>query len=270
MTWKCKICGMENPDSEEWCGKCNASKQQNDLPTTPSDQVVFDSQGTVHQETQSYNNEIDFSGNIFDENQIPIDSADVTLKPISGKDTTVNTSSDSQGSFKVRVASGEYQLHIEKNGYETYKTTISIKEGITSQTIILKQGQIEKPTLPSGGESLTPPVTGARVKITIINNPVPDYTGQVFQFNIEEVFNEISLGRLPSNLITLPDGEVSRHHAKIVNENGVISLQDLGSTNKTWVFNEQTRKYEETSKIEIKKATLVKLGNRTVLRIEIV
>ncbi len=80
--------------------------------------------------------------------------------------------------------------------------------------------------------------------------------GQVFLLTKEET----TLGRAPECDIFLDDEGVSRHHAKIVDQNSQRVLMDLGSTNGTFVDNER---------IEV--ATLrdglrVQLGTATILQ----
>jgi len=53
--------------------------------------------------------------------------------------------------------------------------------------------------------------------------------GRVFPLSAEEVV----VGRAPDSGITLLDGEVSRHHARLWVEAGRVHLEDLGSTNGT-------------------------------------
>jgi pSer/pThr/pTyr-binding forkhead associated (FHA) protein len=50
---------------------------------------------------------------------------------------------------------------------------------------------------------------------------------------------KITIGRLPDNSLQLDDGSISSHHAEIARENGQYHLHDLGSTNGTYVNDEQ-------------------------------
>ncbi len=50
---------------------------------------------------------------------------------------------------------------------------------------------------------------------------------------------KITVGRLPDNTLQLDDGSISSHHAEIVQEGGQYHLHDLGSTNGTFVNDEQ-------------------------------
>ncbi len=51
--------------------------------------------------------------------------------------------------------------------------------------------------------------------------------------------DKITVGRLADNSLQIDDGSVSSHHAELVLENGEYHLHDLGSTNGTFVNEEQ-------------------------------
>ena len=51
----------------------------------------------------------------------------------------------------------------------------------------------------------------------------------------ELVEDKVTVGRLPDNTIQIEDGSVSSHHAEFVLEHGEYHLNDLGSTNGTFV-----------------------------------
>jgi pSer/pThr/pTyr-binding forkhead associated (FHA) protein len=55
--------------------------------------------------------------------------------------------------------------------------------------------------------------------------------GQVFELSA----NEMTLGREPGNEITINDAEISRKHARLSLQAGTYMLEDLGSTNGTFV-----------------------------------
>lgn len=46
---------------------------------------------------------------------------------------------------------------------------------------------------------------------------------------------EIRVGRVRDNDIVLPKGNVSKHHCRLVLQNGQLLVEDLGSTNGTYV-----------------------------------
>ena len=52
-------------------------------------------------------------------------------------------------------------------------------------------------------------------------------------FNLEG--DQITIGRDPSNTITINDAEISRRHARLTYQGGKYILEDLGSTNGTFV-----------------------------------
>lgn len=54
---------------------------------------------------------------------------------------------------------------------------------------------------------------------------------QQFQFAKEEII----IGRLQSNDVVLPKGNISKSHAKLFYRNGKVQIADLQSTNKTWI-----------------------------------
>ncbi|MDX9720280.1 MAG: FHA domain-containing protein, partial [Myxococcota bacterium] len=54
----------------------------------------------------------------------------------------------------------------------------------------------------------------------------------------------VSIGRLPDNTIRLQSQSISRHHAKITLEGGRIVLQDLGSSNGSYINGKRVEKQE--------------------------
>jgi len=46
---------------------------------------------------------------------------------------------------------------------------------------------------------------------------------------------EIRVGRVRDNDIVLPKGNVSKHHCRLLLQNGQLTVEDLGSTNGTYV-----------------------------------
>ncbi|GAC1532355.1 MAG: hypothetical protein NVS3B12_09980 [Acidimicrobiales bacterium] len=54
--------------------------------------------------------------------------------------------------------------------------------------------------------------------------------GQIF-----EVGEEVTVGRSPGCGLSLPDSTVSQLHARLFHRDGRVYIEDLGSTNGTWV-----------------------------------
>ncbi len=71
---------------------------------------------------------------------------------------------------------------------------------------------------------MNPPI----FRLTVRTGPVP---GAIYKISEPE----ISIGREPSNQIALNDLEVSRRHARLIQQAGSYVFQDLGSTNGSFV-----------------------------------
>lgn len=70
---------------------------------------------------------------------------------------------------------------------------------------------------------------------------------------------EITIGRASDNNVCLQDGTVSLHHAKLILNGGRIILQDLNSTNGTFVNGQLVRGARELNRQDI-----VRIGNKTL------
>ena len=67
-----------------------------------------------------------------------------------------------------------------------------------------------------------------RCRITLRNGPLIGYSFLLHQ-------DATNLGRTIGNDVIIPDGTVSRHHARLTFRNGQWTVEDLGSSNGTWV-----------------------------------
>ena len=67
-----------------------------------------------------------------------------------------------------------------------------------------------------------------KYRLVMRTGPTP---GQVFEFSE----NELTLGREPGNEIAINDAEISRKHARLSFQSGTYMIEDLGSTNGTFV-----------------------------------
>jgi pSer/pThr/pTyr-binding forkhead associated (FHA) protein len=75
--------------------------------------------------------------------------------------------------------------------------------------------------------------------------------------------SEIIIGRDASNPIAINDAEVSRKHAKLTQQNSTFVIQDLGSTNGTFINGQRI-----TTSQELKPGDTVTLGENIVLMYE--
>jgi pSer/pThr/pTyr-binding forkhead associated (FHA) protein len=81
-----------------------------------------------------------------------------------------------------------------------------------------------------------------------------------------ETFTNISVGRSPENVIVVPDPEVSRRHAVFSIENGELYIEDLNSTNGTYVYDGKLfQPVKGRQKLNL--PAVVKLGNQTVVKL---
>lgn len=71
-------------------------------------------------------------------------------------------------------------------------------------------------------------MAGAQYRLIVRQGPVP---GQVFELTK----NEISIGRDISNDIVINEAEVSRRHARLIQEGDRYKIEDLNSTNGTYI-----------------------------------
>jgi pSer/pThr/pTyr-binding forkhead associated (FHA) protein len=84
-------------------------------------------------------------------------------------------------------------------------------------------------------------------------------TGKVYPLEAPEII----IGRDASNVIAINDAEVSRKHAKLSLQNSVYEIQDLGSTNGTFINGQRI-----TGSQELKPGDTVTLGENIVLMYE--
>src|SRR4030042_6464915 len=71
-------------------------------------------------------------------------------------------------------------------------------------------------------------MTGAHYRLVVRQGPTP---GQIFERNN----NGVSIGREIANDIVINDAEVSRNHARLILERDRYKIEDLNSTNGTYI-----------------------------------
>jgi eukaryotic-like serine/threonine-protein kinase len=82
------------------------------------------------------------------------------------------------------------------------------------------RAQVDRYTLPNGRP--------LRCRITLRNGPLAGHAFVLHQ-------DTTKLGRTAGNDVVIPDGTVSRYHARLFFHNGQWSIEDLSSSNGTWV-----------------------------------
>jgi pSer/pThr/pTyr-binding forkhead associated (FHA) protein len=104
----------------------------------------------------------------------------------------------------------------------------------------------------------------ATLHIEVLESPVESLVGRRFEIKVTAPGTIVSVGRAVENQIVVPDPAVSRRHLRlIVTSNGVI-VEDLGSTNGTYLVE---RGVERLIKVEnVGREAVVRIGD-TKLRI---
>jgi len=96
----------------------------------------------------------------------------------------------------------------------------------------------------------------AQFQLTMRSGPTP---GAVYPLEGEL----ITIGRDPSNTLTIADAEVSRHHARLTAQGGKFVLEDLGSTNGTFVNGKRL-----SAPYVLRSGDVVSFGEKIVLMFE--
>ena len=109
------------------------------------------------------------------------------------------------------------------------------------------------------------------IKLTIISSAVPEFKGKTFELPLN-VFTAITIGRGPENVLSIPDPYVSWFHLRILRKNNEYYVEDVGSSNGTYVFdkNDQIfKKIEPKTPHKVEDGDLIKLGISTIVKLTI-
>lgn len=101
-------------------------------------------------------------------------------------------------------------------------------------------------------------MAAAQYQLSMRSGPKP---GQVFPLDQDEV----RLGRDMGNDVTISDPEVSRHHARFLKRDESVFLEDLGSTNGTFLNGERI-----TNPQQLRVGDVITLGDKIQMDFEIV
>ncbi|MEM1889207.1 MAG: FHA domain-containing protein [Pyrobaculum sp.] len=110
-------------------------------------------------------------------------------------------------------------------------------------------------------------VVSAILVVEIVEGPVESLRGKKFEFNVKSPGAVVTIGRAVENNVVIPDPTVSRRHLRvIVTSNGVV-VEDLGSSNGTFILKSGG---EKLIKVEnVGREALLKLGE-TKIRLSLV
>jgi len=129
---------------------------------------------------------------------------------------------------------------------------------------VVTQPPVPQPPTPT--VSPVPPTpTSGKYYILFINTPYANLINQKVPLSFD-IFPTISVGRSPENVIIIPDPEISRRHAIISLENGELYIEDLNSTNGTYVYDGKIFQPIK-GKQKIDPNSIIKLGNQTMIKI---
>ncbi|AWR97405.1 FHA domain-containing protein [Acidianus sulfidivorans JP7] len=226
MTWKCPYCGYENSDDSNFCINCGAKKPEN-INSAPVQQPVVSEAANPQNAQPSLESEQSTQGQTSPPESIST-PAQATLQ------SSEATSVSSQPSEQLQ---------------ETVKS-----ENQTQQTESNTQQVVSQPT-----------TNNKKYYILFIATPASALNKSKVPLDFD-IFENISIGRSPENVIVIPDPEVSRRHAIISLEGDKLYIEDLNSTNGTYIYDGKIFNPIK-GKIEIQPNSLIKLGNNTIIRI---
>ncbi|ARM76052.1 FHA domain-containing protein [Acidianus manzaensis] len=236
MTWKCPYCGYENSDDANFCINCGAKKpEMNQQP-----QSSVETQPTVASE----------------ENAQTMPEANPG-EPIATASNNANAISD-QSTGQPQEGQG---IVAESQGQSSQGA--AVEEQV--QPVDQQEAQSTQQTVEQTNQPPAQQETASKYYILFIATPATALNKSKVPLDFD-IFENISIGRSPENVIVIPDPEVSRRHAIISLEGGKLYIEDLNSTNGTYIYDGKIFNPVK-GKIEIQAGSLIKLGNNTIIRL---
>ena len=136
------------------------------------------------------------------------------------------------------------------------------QEGLAQQP---QEAQPVVTAQPQGAQVVQAPQVSGKVYLQFIQTPASQLNNLKLPLDFE-TFPSISIGRSPENVIVIPDPEVSRRHAVLTLENNDLYLEDLNSTNGTYVYDGKMFQPVK-GKTKLTLPAVVKLGNQTIVKL---
>ncbi len=236
MPWKCPVCGHINPDDKEFCEVCGAKKPENPeiVEASEPEAVKLQEPRPTEQPSEKQGEE-------------KTEEAE-TEKP------------GETGGAEAREA-GEAEAAAEES--EAVEETEKAEEEAREEAKEAKQPSEEREEAKEAKLLEKPPET---IYLEVVNSPAAELIGKKIPVLLK-VFPRVTIGRSPENVIILPDPTVSRKHAVIKVEDGKLVLEDLGSTNGTYVYRQETGSFEKVEKIELEPGMVIRFGEQTIVRV---
>ena len=229
MPWKCPVCGYENPDDANFCLRCGAQKPAQPTVEPLQQPVVAQQPDLQQQQTASTQPQ-----QVTAQQQVPPQQPQ--------QQVTVQTTPPA-AQPQPDVTQGQPQSVQVVTPPPTQPADQSVAQQVVTQ----------------------PPTPQQKYYLLFIQTPYAGLINQKVPLNFD-IFPSISIGRSPENVIIVPDPEVSRRHAVISLEGGELYIEDLNSTNGTYIYDGKLFQPVK-GKQKIAPNSIIKLGNQTIVRI---
>lgn len=108
-------------------------------------------------------------------------------------------------------------------------------------------------------------------KLTVISSAIPEFKGKTFELPLN-VFTAITIGRGPENVLSIPDPYISWFHLRILRKNNEYYIEDVGSSNGTYIFDKDEqifKKIEPKTMHKVRDGDLIKIGISTIVKLTI-
>lgn len=228
MPWKCPVCGAENPDDADRCLACGA-------PRPAEGEAV---------EAVQLAAEAPAEPQAVEQAEQPAEAQAAAPEPQpAGEEVAVEEAVEAEAGAEEQVEQPAPAEAAEQEAEQPAEAGEAVAEELP-------------PPLPEG----------ARVSLKVINSPAPELRGMTVPLQFD-VYGKISIGRSPENVVITPDPSVSRRHAVMYIEEGRLVIEDLGSTNGTFIYNKEKGVFEKVSKAYLKDGDLIRLGEGTVFQV---
>lgn len=233
MTWKCPICGYENSDDALFCVQCGTKKPE--VQSTTETPEVKSEQSLEQQSEQS-----------------AVEAPQNSMQTTENKSTEQPIEQANQSKIMKAPQNSEQSVQESPQQSQSQTENPSVEGQSTQIQVGNKPGETKAQTT---GKYYIQFIATSASALNKMKVPL-DF----------EVFENVSVGRSPENVIVIPDAEVSRRHAVISLEGGNLFIEDLNSTNGTYVYDGKMFQPIK-GKTEIQPNSIIKLGNNTIIKI---